>query len=413
MIRLLIIADDFTGALDTGIQFQGEHTALRFGQNSDSYLKSLAPDTQVLIVDAETRHLPPQEAGAIVGQIAADAAAAGVTCIYKKTDSGLRGNIGAELAAVLEHFPGQVLHFVPALPRLNRITQNGVQYINGQEVAASVFGRDPFEPVKQSRVADIIAQQTSVPVTLDSSVEAVQQGIVVYDAATVSDLEKIARDLRESGQFRLLAGCAGFAQMLPELLGITVTAAPPPKLPRRLATICGSINPITLAQMDAAESAGTPRIRLTVQQKLNDNWMGSEQWRRDVMEMEALLRQKSNTIVECDGLGDPEGLSACREKLGLSLEQMRCRISETMGFLLKTFLDDGLEATWMVTGGDTLMAFMHLAELHEMTPICEYTPGVVLTSVCMNGKTIYLLTKSGGFGEERLLLDLGKKLNHQ
>ena len=81
--------------------------------------------------------------------------------------------------------------------------------------------------------------------------------------------------------------------------------------------------------------------------------------------------------------------------------------------LLKTFLDDGLEATWMVTGGDTLMAFMHLAELHEMTPICEYTPGVVLTSVCMNGKTVYLLTKSGGFGEERLLLDLGKKLNHQ
>ena len=391
MIRLLIIADDFTGALDTGIQFQGEHTALRFGQNSDSYLKSLAPDTQVLIVDAETRHLPPQEAGAIVGQIAADAAAAGVTCIYKKTDSGLRGNIGAELAAVLEHFPGQVLHFVPALPRLNRITQNGVQYINGQEVAASVFGRDPFEPVKQSCVADIIAQQTSVPVTLASSVEAVQQGIAVYDAATVSDLEKIARDLRESGQFRLLAGCAGFAQMLPELLGITVTAAPPPKLPRRLATICGSINPITLAQMDAAESAGTPRIRLTVQQKLND----------------------SNTIVECDGLGDPEGLSAFREKLGLSLAQMRCRISETMGLLLKTFLDDGLEATWMVTGGDTLMAFMHLAELHEMTPICEYTPGVVLTSVCMNGKTVYLLTKSGGFGEERLLLDLGKKLNHQ
>ena len=76
MIRLLIIADDFTGALDTGIQFQGKHTALRFGQKPDSYLKGLTLDTQVLIVDAETRHLPLKEAGAIVGQIAADAAAA-------------------------------------------------------------------------------------------------------------------------------------------------------------------------------------------------------------------------------------------------------------------------------------------------------------------------------------------------
>ena len=112
-------------------------------------------------------------------------------------------------------------------------------------------------------------------------------------------------------------------------------------------------------------------------------------------------------------MGDAEGLSACRKKLGLSLPQMRCQISETMGLLLKTFLEDGLEAIWMVTGGDTLMAFMHLAELHEMTPICEYAPGVVLASVCMNGKPVYLLTKSGGFGEERLLLDLEKKLNNQ
>lgn len=413
MIRLLIIADDFTGALDTGIQFQGKHTALRFDQKPDSYLKGLAPNTQVLIVDAETRHLPPQEAGAVVGRIAADAAAAGVVCIYKKTDSGLRGNIGAELAAVLKHSTEQVLHFVPALPQLNRITKSGIQYINGQEVASSVFGRDQFEPVKQSCIADIIAQQTSVPVTLAASVETVQQGIAVYDAATVSDLKKIARDLKADGKFRLLAGCAGFAQMLPELLGIAVTATLPPKLPSKLAMICGSINPVTLAQMDAAESSGARRIRLTVQQKLNDGWIGSNQWRCDVMEIEALLRQEGSTIVECDGLGDLEGLSACQEKLGLRLEQMRCRISETMGLLLKTFLEDGLEATWMVTGGDTLMAFMHLAGLHEMAPICEYAPGVVLASVRLNGKTVYLLTKSGGFGENCLLLDLEKKLNHQ
>lgn len=411
MIRLLIIADDFTGALDTGIQFQGKHTALRFGQEPDSYLKGLTLDTQVLIVDAETRHLPPKEAGAIVGQIAADAAAAGVTCIYKKTDSGLRGNIGAELAAVLEHFPGQVLHFVPALPRLNRITQNGVQYINGQEVAASVFGRDPFEPVKQSRVADIIAQQTSVPVTLDSSVEAVQQGIVVYDAATVSDLEKIARDLRESGQFRLLAGCAGFAQMLPELLDIPTGETETPELPQKLVTVCGSINPITLSQMDRAEQAGVPRLRLRVAQKLDDGWRGTSQWRQDVNAMEQTILAHPNVIVECDGLGDPEGLEACREKLGMNLEGMRQRISGVMGSLLKTFLEDGLEATWMVTGGDTLMAFMELADLHELTPICEYLPGVVLASVKIEGKTVYLLTKSGGFGEQTLLLDLEQKLH--
>ena len=410
MIRLLILADDFTGALDTGVPFRGKHTVLRFGQEPGSYLKGLAPDTKVLIVDAETRHLPPKAAAAVVGRIVEDAAGAGVECIYKKTDSGLRGNIGAELAAVLEYSGAKLLHFVPALPQLNRITKNGIQYIDGQKVADSVFGKDPFEPVTASKVADIIAQQSPVRVVLPEETGVKEQRIVLHDAETAEDLEKIARKLKSSGETHLLAGCAGFAQYIPEMLNLTTASGELPELPHRLITVCGSINPITLSQMDAAEAAGVPRVRLTVGQKLDDGWLGSEQWQRDVKSMEALLSHSGNAIVECDGLGDPEGLAACRARLKLNLEQMRRRISETMGALLETFLEDGLEATWMVTGGDTLMAFMELADLHELTPICEYVPGVVLARVCRKGKNVYLLTKSGGFGERTLLLDLEKKL---
>ena len=410
MIRLLIIADDFTGALDTGIQFRGKQTALRFGQNPGSYLKGLAPGTKVLIIDAETRHLSPEEAAAVVGRIAKDAAETGTECIYKKTDSGLRGNIGSELMAVLQGTGGKALHFVPALPQLNRITKNGVQYIDGLEVADSVFGKDPFEPVTASRVADIIGQQTRVPVVFPEE-DRPGPVIILHDAETVQDLEAIARDLKEQGETALLAGCAGFAQMLPELLDIPTGAAEVPELPKKLVTVCGSINPITLSQMDRAEQAGVPRLRLGVAQKLDDGWRGTNQWRQDVNAMEQTILDHPNVIVECDGLGDPEGLEACREKLGMDLEGMRQRISGVMGSLLKTFLEDGLEATWMVTGGDTLMAFMELADLHELTPICEYLPGVVLASVELEGKTVYLLTKSGGFGEQSLLLDLEQKLH--
>lgn len=410
MIRLLILADDFTGALDTGVPFRGKHTVLRFGQEPGSYLKGLAPDTKVLIVDAETRHLPPKAAAAVVGRIVEDAAGAGVECIYKKTDSGLRGNIGAELAAVLEYSGAKLLHFVPALPQLNRITKNGIQYIDGQKVADSVFGKDPFEPVTASHVADIIAQQTRMRVVSPEETDVEGQRIVLHDAETAEDLKAIARKLKSSGETRLLAGCAGFAQCIPDMLDLTTANGGLPELPPRLVTVCGSINPITLSQMDAAEAAGVPRVRLTVRQKLNDGWIGTEQWQCNVKEMETLLLGSGNAIVECDGLGDPEGLAACRERLKLNLEQMRRRISETMGTLLETFLEDGLEATWMVTGGDTLMAFMELANLHELTPICEYVPGVVLARVCRKGKNVYLLTKSGGFGEKQLLLDLGKKL---
>lgn len=36
--------------------------------------------------------------------------------------------------------------------------------INGVPVAQSVFGQDPFEPVRHSRVAEILGEQTAVPV---------------------------------------------------------------------------------------------------------------------------------------------------------------------------------------------------------------------------------------------------------
>ena len=55
----------------------------------------------------------------------------------------------------------------------------------------------------------------------------------------------------------MLAGCAGFAAFLPELLGLSDgSVVEVPQLDPRLLVLCGSVNPITLRQMDTAEKAG-------------------------------------------------------------------------------------------------------------------------------------------------------------
>ena len=55
MLLLLILADDFTGALDTGVQFAacGIPTRVVVGEQVDL----AANDVSVLVVDTETRHL--------------------------------------------------------------------------------------------------------------------------------------------------------------------------------------------------------------------------------------------------------------------------------------------------------------------------------------------------------------------
>lgn len=54
----------------------------------------------------------------------------------------------------------------------------------------------------------------------------------------------------------------GFASVLPRFLGIEKYQRNIPVLPNKLLTICGSINAITLQQMDVAEQKGVSRIRL-------------------------------------------------------------------------------------------------------------------------------------------------------
>ena len=88
MLLLLILADDFTGALDTGVQFAacGIPTRVVVGEQVDL----AASDAAVLVVDTETRHLPAAEAYAVIAKLTREAMSAGVFSIYKKTDSALR-----------------------------------------------------------------------------------------------------------------------------------------------------------------------------------------------------------------------------------------------------------------------------------------------------------------------------------
>jgi len=113
MLRLLMIADDFTGALDTGVQLaaHGIPTQVVVGQADLS-----ACSSTVLVVDTETRHLSAAKAAEAVARLTRSAVENGVGCIYKKTDSALRGNIGAELAALLKASGARNLPFLPAFP---------------------------------------------------------------------------------------------------------------------------------------------------------------------------------------------------------------------------------------------------------------------------------------------------------
>jgi uncharacterized protein YgbK (DUF1537 family) len=422
MVTLLIIADDFTGALDTGVQFAASGANTRVVTSAGYDFRQVDPEVQVLVMDAETRHLSPNEAFDIVYDIAQKAIEQNIPYLYKKTDSALRGNIGSELTAMLEAAGGKTLSFLPAFPKMRRWTKEGVHYIDDIPVSESVFGNDPFEPVTCSHIPQMIGDQSQVKVSVRSIVnrnvptaqyvkgQEEEPEILVWDAETDEELEFLGQYLYEMDQMHLTAGCAGFAAVLPGLLGLKEERRPDIKLVSKFLVICGSVNPITTAQLDYAEKNGFLRIRLKPEERLDKEFWTSSIGQEKLCQWKELLVQHSRVILDSNDLPGCEDTMDYAKAHGLSLDEIRVRIAASYGNILKALLEDGLESTLMITGGDTLLGCMEQLGVREMEPICELSPGTVLSRFSPGDKTNQVISKSGGFGQDTLLVDLANEI---
>jgi uncharacterized protein YgbK (DUF1537 family) len=414
MSKLLIIADDFTGALDTGVQFaaRGASTQVRMAPAGADAVP--ATDTEVLVLDVATRHVPPDQAYASVYRAAKAAVKAGIPFLYKKTDSALRGNIGSELSALMDATQTDRLAFVPAYPRMDRVTRNGIHWVEGMPVADGVFGRDPFTPVIRSDIYGLLAAQTNKPIVLHRESDRItcleSPGIHVFDAGSDATLTAIA-DRLGADALRVSAGCAGFAAELARLL--IPQRTPQSVLPDRsnLFVLCGSINPVTRHQIDQATANGFIRFRLGIDQKLDPDWPDSAAGRAMVDRLLVIARIGRSCIVDAN---DPDGIPETlhwAERHAWPIEQVRQQIAAQLGKLGKRLLEGGLDATLLCTGGDTLQALLRSVDVRTITPLCERSAGVVLASLTLGGRNRFILSKSGGFGPPDLFLNLADQLS--
>ena len=416
MLKLLIITDDFTGALDTGIQFtkQGDKIQIAVEQNPENI--SISDSTQVLVIDLETRPLTAQQAYEIVKYVMIWAKRKNIDYIYKKTDSALRGNVGAELKAVSDVYK-ECVYFIPAFPKIGRITKNGNHYINNVLLSETAFAKDPFEPVKHSHMKDIITKEyTNIEVCcvekqiqIKDYLHKIEQGVVVFDAETEQDMKNRLYELKQSQQLKLLAGCAGLAEFLPEILCLKGNIEAVYEKKKGLYVACGSLNPITKSQMEYACENGFERVNLSANQKLFLEYYDTEKGKQFLKKLENICQNHNCIIVDTfDEI--PYETEKLSEQKGLSKEQVRFAIAKCHGKIVKYLIKKGMDYTIFMTGGDTLMGLMKNLENTELTPVCEISQGVVLSILKWNEKKLQVVSKSGGFGNKDVLIEAAKKL---
>ncbi len=138
--RTLVVADDLTGATDTGHGFavRGFETVVRLDPEFE------APDAAVIVVDTDSRYVSPAEAGNRVADVVSDIEAA---TVYKKVDSTLRGNLAAEIEAVMAAMDADTAAVAPAFPTNGRVTACGYHLVEGALITDTEAGNDPDSPV--------------------------------------------------------------------------------------------------------------------------------------------------------------------------------------------------------------------------------------------------------------------------
>src|SRR4051794_5033136 len=190
-MRLRLIADDLTGALDTAAQFvplTGPVPVFWPGRIPDTAPPSAA-------IDSGTREQDAAEAAATAAGLAGILTPGPDVIAWFKLDSLLRGHPGRQLAATLRRAPVQRCIIAPAFPFQGRVTRGGLQYARSAE---------GWRQVGEDLAATLAAQGLEIHPARPG--DAVPDGISLWDAETDDDLRRIADGGRALGASVLWCG---------------------------------------------------------------------------------------------------------------------------------------------------------------------------------------------------------------
>ncbi len=410
-MRLGIIADDLTGANDTGVQFarRGARTLVPLDWHD---LRSLARRADVLVLSTNSRAVPPRVA-AQRARLAAEALRrAGVEAVYKKIDSTFRGNIGPELDAILDVFPSPLTILTPTFPPAGRAVRDGILLVRGVPVHHTAAGSDPVTPVRESHLPSLLGREARRPVhalglaALRGSAEKLGRtirdwrttapGIVLADAVTSEDLNRLARAISREALFGVAAGSAGLATALSGVL----------RWPRRsrcgrpsvngpMLLVVGSPNPVSLEQVGWIEERKRASvIRAALPEVVADGAHYRKELDRVVRRARAEIAAGRNTV-----LALAQQLSASGQLRALRPSASKT-LSEFLGQATRLVAREARPGGLLFCGGDIAVAACSALGASGVELLGEVEPGVPWGRLVGGDFTgLAAVTKAGGFGK--------------
>jgi uncharacterized protein YgbK (DUF1537 family) len=401
----VIIADDLTGACDAGVQFAklGISTSVLFKEPSLQDLETCT--ASVLVHDTETRNMSARMAYSRIRRFSSLCKRAGAEIVYKKVDSTLRGNLGAELDGLLDAFGQLGVVISPAYPEYQRTVVNGKLLIGGIPVDKTEFAKDPLSPVRFSDVKTLISLQTTkrvgsiyLPTVRRGSrsvAKAIRdlgaKGIRIFcaDAENRTDLKSIADACIRTRS--MPCGSAGLGEEIAVSKQYTRS---------KIMVVSASTNPATMNELKRlVKESRSPLVRARALALVGKASRKHEIERIGRLAQKALATSHEILIV-CSALyrGDLLPVSIA-SKIAKARRGSCDPIASGLAAAISYLILSGSVNAVLMTGGEMAAAFLNQIKAGGLRLESEIIPGIALGRVASGiGTGLKVVTKAGGFG---------------
>ncbi len=373
--RWAIIADDLTGAADAAAAYGSPHSSSVILDVDGTW-----PEADILSVNTESRYLSAKDSAAAVTAAVARALEQDRQ-VFKKIDSLLRGNVGAEVAAALAavsdgRSKGLAL-VAPAFPGTGRTTIGGLVHVKGAHNAQGSFDGDVAAALAGGGLSTELVGRDAhrTPEDLAAHLRDVQErgtDAVVLDAVSDDDLKLVAAAAALLEFPTLLAGSGGLAGHIARRGEARDVLQENARCVTRTLTVIGSYSGLARQQTEALVAAGAEHITLDHQ----------------ALEDPAVARKVAAAMVRTDVVLTPDPMGAVDKSQALVVAEALARATAA-----------GVEhcEVLVLTGGETATAVLKALGAGSFTVIGEIEPGVVMS--LLPEPLPLLVTKAGAFGD--------------
>lgn len=389
--KYLIVADDFTGSNDTGVQLKNRGIDISVVFNSEDM--DTIPSSVVL--DTESRGMKGEEAYRYVDSLMKRVDFSEYAYVIKKIDSTLRGNVAEEIKAIDDSYKSELIIFAPALPDMGRTTENGIHMLNGVPISETEIGMDPKKPVTVDELSEILKNVYDEPVIhiglnqVRNGFELNEARIYTFDAKENQDMQSIVSKAIETGKKILWVGSAAVAEVLMDQVKKVAPAF----------CICGSVSEVTREQIKEAKKAGINLISVDIPNMLEGN-VSKEEYSRQVI---ALLKEDRDVVLHSSASYDRDEIEKSIEvgkQKNMTLAQISEYTQDVLGKIGETILKECKVSGVFLTGGDTAIGFLNRIKAKGSFITEEIAVGIPKMKVVGGDYDgLSIITKAGAFGK--------------